>query len=84
MQASPNVDVSSCFASIAPSTDKAAPMPELMHTSADSAGGFDKIIQRRIIYYSDFELNINEWKTENEYIQLYATTLKKSLSNRSD
>ena len=52
----------------------------------DSVGGSEqplgreRIVQRRIVYYSDFEIDLNDWKSEDERIQIFADTIKKALS----
>ena len=57
------------------------PLPE---QNVWSLSGFNlfigtRVVERRIAYYSDFELNINDWKTEHETLELYAKHLQKNL-----
>jgi hypothetical protein len=39
-----------------------------------------RVVKRRIAYYSDFEVDLNDWKSEDERIQIYSETLRKGLS----
>lgn len=39
------------------------------------------ISQRRICYYSNFDININDWFMEFENIQIFKTNVQKNLGN---
>lgn len=43
----------------------------------------DFIQQRKILYYSDFDINVNDWKKEKESLKLFSSTLFKALRNAS-
>ena len=60
--------------------DKAGTLRELSHEIPDMQAVLDRVIQRKILYYSDFEVNLNEWKSENKCLQIYSQTMVKSLS----
>ena len=42
---------------------------------------FDQINQRRIFYYSDFDIDVTDWKTEKEKLNIFRKTLLEELSN---
>jgi len=39
----------------------------------------DSIEERKILYYSDFDININDWKEEKERIKIFTLTLLERL-----
>lgn len=39
----------------------------------------ERVIERKIAYYSDFEINLDDWKSEYEYLEFYAKNLQQSL-----
>ena len=39
----------------------------------------DQAIQCEIIYYSDFEMNLEDWRSEVEYFQVFSNELLKLL-----
>ncbi len=58
---------------------KPVPQKELPHIVAELPAAPGKITQRKIVYYSDFEINLTEWRAEYECLQTYAKSLRKSL-----
>ena len=76
MQAPKPIDVSMHHSSF---TGKLILQHERPQIGTDQQAEHDRIIQRKIVYYSDFELDMNEWRIENECIQIYSQTLRKSL-----
>ena len=38
-----------------------------------------KVIERRIAYYSDFDLSISEWKSDNDRVNIFGQNLRKKL-----
>jgi hypothetical protein len=41
--------------------------------------GSDRVTERKIAYFSEFELNINDWKYEAECLVLHEKELQKNL-----
>ncbi len=41
----------------------------------------ERILQRRVLYYSDFDIDVNDWKTEQQTLQIFTKTILSSLSN---
>ena len=48
---------------------------------SDQPASLERKVQRWIAYYSDFEVDLNDWKSEDERIQIYSDTLKKALGS---
>lgn len=55
--------------------------PEGMQERAktEPPAGATRVTQRRLVYYSDFDLSLSEWRAEYECIQTYSIALRKSL-----
>ncbi len=56
-----------------------SPAKVMSHSMGEMQAELDRIIQRKVVYYSDFELDMNEWRIEHECIQIYSQTLRKIL-----
>jgi len=39
----------------------------------------ERIMQRRVLYYSDFDIDVAEWKTEQQTINIFTKTLLTAL-----
>lgn len=73
---STNADVSNCPIHSEPSSN---PQSKIQHSVEEPKIGNVRLIQRKVVYYSDFELNIEEWIFEHDCAKIYSTNLKKEL-----
>lgn len=48
---------------------------EVEETKSNTEASFDLIPQRRILYYSDFDIDVSDWKEEKEKLKVFSSTL---------
>jgi hypothetical protein len=42
--------------------------------------GPQRVLQKKLVYYSDFDMDTNDWKAERQTLDIYAKTLANNLS----
>jgi hypothetical protein len=41
--------------------------------------GMERIIERKVAYYSDFEIDLADWKSEGEMLELYDESIQEQI-----
>ncbi len=40
----------------------------------------ERVLQKRVLYYSDFDVDVNDWKAEQQALSIFAKTMLANLS----
>ncbi len=57
-----------------------SPMPQSVQKPSVCDPAFQRVVQRKVVYYSDFDVDVNDWKSEQQAIEMYAKFLMTNLS----
>jgi hypothetical protein len=53
--------------------------PQKIEAKIPDFCGSDRVIERKVVYYSDYEISVSEWKSECDSLELNSKNLQKGL-----